>query len=415
MRYVFATQLELLMTPFILGVNYWPQNKAMSWWSDFDADEVRADFALIRSLGMSVVRIFLLWDDWQPTPDTVSETCLTNLGVTCDIAAEHGLKLDVTFFTGHMSGPNWAPRWMLDADEKPLEPGRLVSGGEIVSVGYRNMYTDEMSLDAARLLLKTVVSAYKNHDGIGIWNLGNEPDLFAIAPTQDIGNAWVREMVGIIKAIDPVHDVTCGLHSASLYSTEALRIDQTYAATDIAVMHSYPMYVDWLSNPLDPDYVPFTCALTTALCGKPTLMEEFGGATIGKGKAAEVWHWSPYGVARSNYMANEEEFADYIRQSLHKLVEVGATGAMLWCFADYAEALYDKPPCAESIHERFFGLIRTDRSLKPHAEVIRDFAATQPTVQPATRPLTLDITPEEFYENPAQHTVRLYHAWMGLI
>ena len=45
-------------------------------WSDFDADEVRQEFALIRDLGMSVVRIFLLWDDWQPTADTVSPTCL---------------------------------------------------------------------------------------------------------------------------------------------------------------------------------------------------------------------------------------------------------------------------------------------------------------------------------------------------
>src|SRR5690348_14483734 len=118
--------------PFILGVNYWPRRKAMYWWSNFDAQEVREEFAIIRDLGMTVVRIFLLWDDWQPTPDNVSADCLRNLGVVLDIAAEFGLGLDVTFFTGHMSGPNWTPGWLRDPSMKP-QPGReLVSGGKIV-------------------------------------------------------------------------------------------------------------------------------------------------------------------------------------------------------------------------------------------------------------------------------------------
>ena len=34
--------------PFTLGVNYWPRRKAMYWWSDFDAGEVREEFAVIK-------------------------------------------------------------------------------------------------------------------------------------------------------------------------------------------------------------------------------------------------------------------------------------------------------------------------------------------------------------------------------
>ena len=37
----------------------------------FDAGEVHGEFATIASLGMTVVRIFLLWEDFQPTPDSV--------------------------------------------------------------------------------------------------------------------------------------------------------------------------------------------------------------------------------------------------------------------------------------------------------------------------------------------------------
>ena len=64
------------------------------------------------------------------------------------------------------------------------------------------------------------------------------------------------------------------------------------------------------------------------------------------------------------------------------LVEVGATGAMIWCFADYAEELWEIPPCGESRHERHFGLIRPDGTLKPHAEIIKEFADTCPVVKP---------------------------------
>ena len=46
--------------PFTLGVNYWPRRKAMYWWSDFNAGEVCEEFAVIKEIGMNVVRLFLL-------------------------------------------------------------------------------------------------------------------------------------------------------------------------------------------------------------------------------------------------------------------------------------------------------------------------------------------------------------------
>jgi endo-1,4-beta-mannosidase len=66
--------------PFLLGVNYWPRHKAMYWWSDFDRAEVADEFEVIASLGMNVVRLFLLWDDWQPEPNMVSGERLEDFG-----------------------------------------------------------------------------------------------------------------------------------------------------------------------------------------------------------------------------------------------------------------------------------------------------------------------------------------------
>jgi hypothetical protein len=100
-------------------------------------------------------------------------------------------------------------------------------------------------------------------------------------------------------------------------------------------------------------------------------MEEFGACTTPRGEPPSTWQWDSYGQARRQFMASEAQLADYIEQVLPRLVEVGALGALLWCFADYHEELYRFPPCDEAWHERTFGLVRPDGSLKPHAAVLR--------------------------------------------
>lgn len=403
--------------PFTLGVNYWPRKKAMYWWSNFDAGEVREEFAIIKEIGLNVVRLFLLWDDFQPEPTSVAKDKLDNLVKVADIAAEYGLGLDVTFFTGHMSGPNWSPRWLLGG---PLPPSAhqhwlrdVVSNGKITDQGYRNMFHDEMALNATRLLLKTVVSTLKDHPAIWMWNLGNEPDLFAWPNSSDEGAAWVKEMVGLIKAIDPKHPVTIGLHGDGLHRDNGLRIDKVYAQTDVAVMHSYPMYTPWARKPLDPDFVPFTCALTSALSGKPVLMEEFGGCTALPGEATYTWKWvETNGRDHEQFMASEEDFAEFLSLTIPKLQDSGATGAMLWCYADYVPELWDLPPCQNSRHERYFGLVRPDGSLKPHAKVIQEFAKTNPQVKPIPAYAKLTVNADEFYKEPLGYLIDLYQQYL---
>jgi endo-1,4-beta-mannosidase len=402
---------------FNLGVNYWPRRKAMYWWSNFDAGEVREEFSIIRDLGLNVVRLFPLWDEFQPEPTVVSSAALKNLIMVADIAEGNGLGLDVTFFVGHMSGPNWSPRWLLGGD-LPFSGANtwikdIVSGYQRVDQGYRNMFHDEVALDAERLLLRTIVGALKDHNGVWMWNLGNEPDLFAWPNSSEEGAAWVKEMTGLIKDIDTRHPVTVGLHGDGLHHDNGLRIDKVYAQTDVAVMHAYPMYTPWARHPLDPDFASFCCALTAALCGKPALMEEFGGCTAQPGEPSYTMTWvETNGREREQFMAGEEDFAEYIRLALPKLQDSGATGAMLWCYADYVPELWDLPPCQNAVHERFFGLVRPDGSLKPHAKVIQEFAKTNPQVQPIPAYARLTVDPDEFYAEPLGYLVDLYEQYL---
>jgi hypothetical protein len=74
--------------------------------------------------------------------------------------------------------------------------------------------------------------------------------------------------------------------------------------------------------------------------------------------------------------------------------------------------LWDLPPCQNAQHERWFGLVRTDGSLKPHVKVIQDFAKTNPKVKPIPEYAKLEVDPDEFYKEPLRHLVGLYDEYL---
>jgi endo-1,4-beta-mannosidase len=398
--------------PFLLGVNYWPRRKAMYWWEAFDAEEVRDEFSTIRSLGLTHVRIFLLWESFQPTPDQVDADALRHLRTVCDIAADLGLLIQVTFFTGHMSGPNWAPSWLIDRSRRRAPGDRQLVGltrPQSSEHPIFDLFTTAAVVDAEDRLLRAVCTELRDHPGVWAWSLGNEPDLFCRPADPPAGRTWVRERVAVIKAIDPSRPVLIGLHSASLETDVGFRVGDIASETDISVMHGYSIYSSLARSPLDPDLVPFTAALAAALAGRPVLYEEFGANTAspdGPSGWRDLVLWGDR--ARRAYFAAEDDAAGYLQAVLPRLVRVGSLGAFVWCFADYDPALWDRPPCDYQVHERFFGLVRPDGSLKPSASVIRDFASSGPLIRVPERTVDLSNAEADYYRRPLHEMARLY-------
>ena len=81
----------------------------MRWWREFEPAEAAADFRRIGASGFDSIRIFLTWEDFQPSPERVDPEMLERLVTCLGLAGDAGLDVMPTLFTGHMNGVNWIP------------------------------------------------------------------------------------------------------------------------------------------------------------------------------------------------------------------------------------------------------------------------------------------------------------------
>lgn len=229
------------------------------------------------------------------------------------------------------------------------------------------------------------------------------------------GWLWTALLAGVVRRVAPGVPVHVGAHLPSLRATTHLRLDDVASVVDEDCMHAYPLYCDAARSFLDPELVPFACALTAQLAGqgRPALMHEFGICTLAKGCAGGSIVDDFLGRPLPQYLASEEEGARYYTQVLERLAATGAAGAYAWRYADYAVQLHNRPPFDRAIRERSFGLVRADGSEKPGAEAVRAFARRleRGQVQLAAASALLDISADAYYAAPDLHFRRLYGIW----
>lgn len=71
-----VSDAERAAQPFRLGVNYWPAQSAMGFWRNFDEVALVRDFGQVKGAGLDSVRLFLSWEDFQPSPAVVDTKML---------------------------------------------------------------------------------------------------------------------------------------------------------------------------------------------------------------------------------------------------------------------------------------------------------------------------------------------------
>lgn len=383
---------------FRLGVNYWPARTAMRWWTMFDPGEVRTDFERIADAAMDSVRIFCLWDDFQPDPMSVSHDMLERLITVANIADDAGLGLMPTLYTGHMSGVNWIPGWALGS--RMTGPRfRVVSGPTISRREIRCWFTDRDVTDAQELLAGESARALAGHPALWAWDLGNENSNCAVPPDRASGRAWLDRMTTAIRSADDTASVTIGLHMEDLEHDRMIGPAEAAEACDFLTMHGYPIYAPWAAGPTDEHLLGFLTQLTCWLGGDADLLfSEFGLPTTDAEKPTEPM------------LVNETVAADYTARALRGLRRAGATGAMLWCANDYDPTIWNDPPLDEATHERSFGLWRSDGSAKPAVATLTATAGNDVLAGPVDRSW-IDIEPHEFFTAEGSDLARLYQRY----
>jgi endo-1,4-beta-mannosidase len=393
--------------PFRLGINYWPARTAMRWWTMFDRGETAEDFARIAAGGFDSVRIFLLWEAFQPEADRVDLRMLERLVAVADAAERAGLDIMPTLFTGHMSGVDWIPGWALGGADRDAR-FRVVSGGRVVEDGLRNWYLDDDVMRAQALLAGRAAEALAGHGSLWAWDLGNENSNCVVPADRELARRWLSRMTSAIRAADGAVEVTIGIHMEDLEQDRRLGPREAADACDFVTMHGYPIYARWARNGTDDALVPFLARVTRWLGGgADVLFSEFGLPTYREGEQAS----ERARAASSSPLIEETEAADYVRRVLPGLRRAGATGAMLWCYSDYHRSTFGFPPLDEAIHERSFGLWRADGTPKPAVEVVKAFAGATRLSPPDDEPW-IDIDPQRYWQQPGVELPRLYERYL---
>ena len=384
---------------FELGVNYWPKRRAMYMWRDFDLGEVRDDFAHIADIGFDVVRVFALTQDFLPAPLTVSSQMVGRLLDVVLAAKDAGLRIMPTLIVLNMSGKIWWPEWMLDGAGKPAD-----------------LFSDPVLLRSQAQLVEACASELAGDRCIRAFDLSNEIDDAQRPQSRHAGWLWASLLANTVRRAAPGIPIQIGAHLPSLTTLNNMRVDDLAEIADEDVMHAYPLYSDVARSFLDPELVPFSCALTTALSGtaRRTLMQEFGLCTAPPGAAGRTITDDFLGTARSQYLASEAEAATYYDEVMTRLIATGAAGAYAWSYGDYDASLFDREPFAKAVRERTFGLVRADDTEKPAVEVFRRLRRQRDAGELSVQlvPPTLDVTVEEYYASPETHFARLYTRWL---
>jgi endo-1,4-beta-mannosidase len=142
-------------------------------------------------------------------------------------------------------------------------------------------------------------------------------------------------------------------------------------------MHGYPVYSAFARDRLDTNVVPFLCQLQASFSGKAVLFSELGNPEC-----------PPASNRVSGFAClDETEMALYGRGAIDRLHARGALGAFWWCWADYYLALAHLPPFDRAPHELRFGIVRSDGTAKPVAQMLSQLAAEARDIVPSPAPI----------------------------
>ncbi|MBE6394790.1 MAG: hypothetical protein E7044_12145 [Lentisphaerae bacterium] len=336
----------------LCGCNYWASHAGMYMWRNWSAETVEEDLKKISLSGMTLLRVFPLWEDFQPVEmlragagspagyarfpegtflkpgeDGLSPVMLERFRIFADLAEKHHLKLVVALLTGWMSGRLFVPR--------------VLEG--------RNLFTDPEALKWESRFIRGFVSAFKDHPAIVAWEPGNECNCLSNINNSEAASwHWLDFIAASIRNADPEHPVWTGMHGAAASPGAPWSLQAQGELYDALTTHPYPLFTAHCGkSALNTVPAIFHSTAETlyyrGLSGKPAIIEEIG--TLGPG------------------IVSEERRSGYIRATVMSALVHNCLAYLWWCAFDQDQ--FDFAPYGKIAIERELGLFSSDGKAPP--------------------------------------------------
>lgn len=330
-------------------------------WRNWSVDAVEADIKRLAESGIDVIRVFPLWNDFQPlrmhrqwanepremriNEETLPFTKEGRAGIDpvmadrfeilCDIAERYSVKLIVGLITGWMSGRMHAPEAFTSA----------------------NLITDPLVVSWQIKFVKYMVERFKGHSAIAAWDLGNECNCLQGGITQAEAYVWASAITNAIKASDSTRPVISGMHGSFPGEDEVWRAQNLGQILDVLCTHPYPIFTPHCdTDPLGEMKSVMHSTAETLLyadtSGKTAFVEEIG--TLGP------------------MISSEEVAGEYIRAAAISAWAHNLRGFVWWCANE--QSLLTHTPYDWNSVERELGLFRIDGTKKPVLEAISEMS-----------------------------------------
>ena len=342
---------------FRIGCNYWASHAGMKMWSRWDAAQVEKDLDALADNGISVLRIFPLWPDFQPltaryewagtfrewaqndgplnNPACVDDEMMRRFRDFCRMAERRNMKLVVGLLTGWMSGRLFAP--------PALE--RL------------NLVTDPTARMWEVRFVRHFVRETKDCAAIAAWDLGNECNCLGKTDSRSEAWSWLYEISSAIRLEDSSRPVVGGMHSLESSPDSTWNLRDQGELVDVLTTHPYPLWTP------DMNFEPFNSLRNglhasaeslfyAGVSGRPCFPEEAGD------------------MGRN--VCSETRAAGNVRNALFTSWANGLGAFVWWCAFDQGHL--DFPPYTWTAVECDLGLFGKDYRAKPVLKEMRDFS-----------------------------------------
>ncbi len=341
---------------FAVGCNYWASHAGMMMWRRWDAKRVARDLDALAGNGLSVLRIFPLWPDFQPltaqyggggqfrawaqndgplqNPECVATEMVRRFRSFCDMAEARGLRLVVGILTGWMSGRMFVP----PALEK------------------RELLTNPVARMWEVRFVRRFVRETRDRPAIVAWDVGNECNCMGRASREEAWT-WLHEITAAIRVEDPSRPVVGGMHSLGSDARAAWNLRDQGELLDMLTTHPYPLWTPHMNHePFDTlrngVHAAAQSLLYAGVSGRPCFPEEAGD------------------MGRN--VCSEARAAGSVRAALFTSWACGLRAFLWWCAFDQGHL--DFPPYAWTALEGELGLFDKDFRTKPVLAEMRDFA-----------------------------------------